>query len=57
MLLSTKYLRKAMAHGKNTVVSKLLPRYIGPLSASLALRPAAWMLRGCGFAQFSMCLC
>jgi len=26
VLLSTKHMRKAMAHGKNSVVPKLLPR-------------------------------
>lgn len=44
VLLSTKYLRARMSHGKKAVAPKLLPRYIGPFRVTAKVGPAACRL-------------
>ncbi len=44
VLLSTKYMRKQMSSGKQPVVPKLLPRYIGPFKVTAKVGPLACRL-------------
>ena len=58
LLLSTKYLRARMSHGKEAVAPKLLPRYIGPFRVTAKVGPAACRLdlKGAGVPPCLPCI-